>query len=63
MPSVLMAQVCADPALIATNVPDGGLAWPATLAPQHAAVPLVLMAQVCSPPALILTNVPAGGLA
>ena len=45
-------QVKPLPALTAVNVPGGGVAWPSSLWPQQATVPLVRRPQACAPPAL-----------
>ena len=62
-PSLLTAQACVSPALIAVNVPDEGalLTWLLLLRPQHEIAPALVNAQAKLEPALIAVNVPDAG--
>jgi hypothetical protein len=61
-PVVRTAQVWRDPAVIAANVPEGGVACPSELSPQHARVRLALIPHAWYQPSAIDTNAPAGGV-
>ena len=46
VPSVRRPQVCWAPAEICVKVPEGGLAWPDELSPQHSTEPSDVIPQV-----------------
>ena len=59
VPSVLIPQVCASPALTALYVPAATVVRLLPLSPQHEIAPALLKAQVWMPPALTALKLPA----